>query len=87
MTALVINDLNIGKELDRQALAKVIGRGMWHLKSKSYSMSGWSGYQLLSSDYQGITYHDGYQSKHYIQKWKRTRTQTEYSSWDKYVRV
>ena len=41
----------------------------------------------MFSNYQGLTFHDGYLSRHTYEGWKRQRTQTEYSYWDHYVRI
>jgi hypothetical protein len=41
----------------------------------------------MYKSYVGTTFHDGYLTKQYNEGWKRTRTQTEYSYWDHFVRV
>jgi hypothetical protein len=87
MTALALIDLNMGKELDSQALASISGQGAWHKTGSSISTGSWSGYSLRYKNYQGILFHDGYLSRKYTEGWKRTRTQTEYSSWNHYVKV
>ncbi len=87
MNALALVDLAVSNELDGKALAEVKGSGMWHLRSSYTSTGNWSGYQFRYSSYQGQKFHDGYLQKHYVEGWKRTRTQTEYSTWDKFVRV
>ena len=68
-------------------MTAIKGGGEWHLRSSSNSMSGWSYDTLLSKDYQGQQFHDGYLSKHYIEGYKRTRTETNYRSFDHFVRV
>ncbi len=87
MNALAITDINNAIELDNAAVAAVKGSGMWHLKSSSVVTGNWGAYQQLSSVQQGITFHDGYLSRHYVEGWKRQRTQTEYSTWDKFVKI
>jgi hypothetical protein len=87
MTALAINDLNMGNELDRQALASIAGKGEWHKIGSSVSTGSWSGYKFRYATYKGITFHDGYLSRHTVEGWKRTRTQTEYSTWNHYVKI
>lgn len=87
MNALAIIDIDTSNELDNAAVAEVNGSGTWHLRSRSVSTGNWSGYQFRYSVYQGIKFHDGYLHRHYIQGWKRTRVQTEYTSWDKFLKV
>jgi hypothetical protein len=87
MTALAINDLSIGKELDSQALANIFGKGEWHRYSVSIATGSWSNYSNRYKTYQGTVFHDGFLSKWYKEGWKRTRVQTEYSYWDHYVKV
>jgi hypothetical protein len=87
MTALAIIDLNLGKDLDNQALASISGKGSWHLLGKSISTSSWSSYSRRYQSYVGTTFHDGYLSRQYREGWKRTRVQTEYSTWNHFVRV
>ena len=87
MTTLNLTDLNISQALDRKALSDVRGRGDWHLKSSFVSTGSWSGYTQTFSSYIGTTFHDNYLSRQYYEGWKRTRTQTEYSYWDHFVRV
>ncbi|HEY5756819.1 MAG TPA: hypothetical protein VIU34_13400, partial [Steroidobacter sp.] len=60
----------------------------WHLRSSFISTGAWSGYQQFYNQYVGLTYaHDGYLSRQTYEGFKRTRTQTEYSYWDHFVRV
>ena len=87
MNALAIIDLNIDNQLDSQALASITGKGEWHQTSSFISTGSWSSYSRRYANYQGITFHDGYLSRKYKEGWKRTRTQTEYSYWDHYVKV
>jgi hypothetical protein len=87
MNTIALNDLTISKNLDKTAMTAIKGRGEWHLRSSSSSMSGWSYDTLLSKDYQGQQFHDGYLSKHYIEGYKRTRVETQYRSYDHFVRV
>jgi hypothetical protein len=84
---LTIQDLNASQTLDRQARQMIRGRGEWHLLSTSISTGAWSGYVNTYKNYVGTTFHDGYLSKQYSEGWKRTRTQTEYSAWNHFVRV
>lgn len=87
MTNLKLNDLNLSQALDRTAMTELTGGGEWHLRSSFVSTGSWSGYSRMFSQYVGQTYHDGYLSRHTYEGWKRTRTQTEYSYWDHFVRV
>ena len=80
-------DLTISKSLDRNAMQSLKGRGEWHMRSSSISTGAWSGMVNTFKTYVGQTFHDGYLSKQYNEGWKRTRTQTEYSYWDHFVRV
>ena len=87
MTTLNLNDLKVSEALDRKSMAELTGAGEWHLRSSFVSTGAWSGYSLVSSQYRGILFHDGYLSRHTYETWKRTRTQTEYSYWDHFVKV
>jgi hypothetical protein len=87
MTILAISDLAASEALDRQAMADIKGGSEWHLSSSWISTGAWSGYSQMFSSYVGITFHDGYLSRQTYEGWKRTRTQTEYSYWDHFVRV
>ena len=87
MTTLQLNDLNLSQALDRKAMTELTGGYEWHLRSSYVATGSWSGYTQFSSQYQGITLHDNYWSRHTYEGWKRTRTQTEYSYWDHFVRV
>jgi hypothetical protein len=87
MSTLMINDLSMGKELDRAALANLTGRGEWHRISRSVSTGAWGSYSRLSKQYVGTKMHDGYLSRQYRERWLRKRTQYEYTSWNHYVRV
>lgn len=87
MNALAIIDLNVSADLDRQALAGVKGAGEWHLLGSSIVTGSWGSYQNRYKNYVGTTFHDGYLSRQYREGWKRQRTQTEYSTWDHFVRV
>ena len=68
-------------------MAELTGGAEWHLRSSYISTGSWSGYTQMFKTYIGQTYHDGYLSKQTYEGWKRTRTQTEYSYWDHFVRV
>ena len=87
MSTLMINDLTMGKELDRDALTNLTGRGEWHLLSRTVATGAWSSYSRLSKQYVGTTFHDGYLSRKYRERWLRKRTQYEYTTWCHYVRV
>ena len=87
MNTLALNDLSISKNLDRAALTAVKGGSEFHLRSSSSSLSAWSYDTLLSKDYVGTTWHDGYLSKQYTEGYKRTRTETQYRSYDHFVRI
>ena len=80
-------DLIVSKDLDRAAMTAIVGRGEWHQRSATVDTGAWSGYVSTFKTYIGQTFHDGYLSKQYNEGWKRTRTQTEYSYWDHFVRV
>jgi hypothetical protein len=87
MTTLNIADLDTSQALDRKALSEVTGRGDWHMRSSFVSTGSWSGYTQMFSNYIGTTFHDGYLSRQTYEGWQRSRTQTEYSYWDHFVRV
>ena len=87
MNAIALQDLNVSKELDQAALAEVLGGGSWHKISSSISTGSWSSYSRRYQTYIGTTFHDGYLARKYREGWKRTRKQTEYSTWYHYVRV
>lgn len=87
MNTINIKDLSVSEALDRKALSNITGRGDWHLRSSYISTGSWSGYTQMFSSYVGTTFHDGYLSRQTYEGWKRTRTETEYSYWDHFVRV
>ena len=87
MNTLNLNDLSLSQALDRKAMTQLTGAGDWHLRSSSIATGSWSGYTQTFSQYVGQTFHDGYLSRQTYEGWKRTRTQTEYSYWDHFVRV
>jgi hypothetical protein len=88
MTTLTLNDLDLSQALDRKSMAELTGGGDWNLRSSFISTGAWSNYSQMFSSYVGLTYaHDGYLSRQTYEGWKRTRTQTEYSYWDHFVRV
>ena len=84
---IALQDLNVAADLDNQAMATIAGAGAWHRRSVSLVTGSFGAYKLRYKNYQGIKFHDGYLSRHYIEGWKRSRTQTEYSTWDHFVRV
>ena len=84
---LNLNDLNISQVLDRKSMTELKGGSDWHLQSSFISTGSWSGYTQTFSTYIGQTFHDGYLSRQTYEGWKRSRTQTEYSYWDHFVRV
>ena len=84
---IALNDLNIAADLDVAAQAEVQGAGAWHLISRSVSTGSWGAYSLRYKQYKGILFHDGYLSRHFVEGWKRQRTQTEYTRWNHYVRI
>jgi len=84
---IAMNDLAISQDLDNQAMSTVKGAGAWHRRYAVMSTGRFGAYQRTSVSYRGIKFHDGYLQRHYIEGWKRSRTQTEYSSWDHYVKV
>jgi hypothetical protein len=88
MTTLAINDLALGNDLDNAAMAQLTGRGReWEQRSVNIYTSGWSNYSRLSSSYLGQVMKHGYLHKKYAETFKRTRTQTEISSWYRYEQV
>ena len=87
MTTLNLNDLTLSQALDRKSMTELTGAGDWHLRSSFISTGSWSGYTQMFSSYVGQTFHDGYLSRQTYEGWKRTRTETEYSYWDHFVRV
>ena len=87
MSTLMINDLSMGKELDRAALANLTGRGEWHRYYRHVSTGAWGNYNKFYSDYVGTTFHDGYKVRHYRKGYTRKRIQTETTYWNQYKRV
>ena len=87
MNTLAINDIDVSQALDRQAMTDLTGGSEYHLRSSYISTGAWSGYTLMFAQYVGTTFHDGYLSRQSYEGWKRTRVQTEYSYWDRFVRV
>ena len=87
---LNITDLPSSEILDRKACAEVKGRGDWHLLQLLRQHRRVE--RLLArctTNYVGTTFHDGYLSRHVFRRLvtSATRTQTEYSYWDHFVRV
>ena len=87
MNAIALNDLSISKDLDKAAMTAIKGGSEWNLRSSGIATTDWSGYTNMFKSYVGQTFHDGYLTRQYNEGWKRTRTQTEYSYWDHFVRV
>ena len=88
MTTITLNDLDLSQALDRKSMTELTGGAEWHLRSSFISTGAWSNYQQFYNQYVGLTYaHDGYLSRQTYEGFKRTRTQTEYSYWDHFVRV
>ena len=87
MNAIALNDLSISSNLDRAAMTAIKGGSEWNLRSSASVMSGWSYDTLISNQYVGQTFHDGYLSKQTIEGYKRTRTETQYRTYDHFVRV
>ena len=84
---IALNDLSIANDLDSQAMNTVSGAGAWHRRYAFIRTGSFGSYSRTSKRYQGIKFHDGYLHRHYVEGWKRSRTQTEYSSWNHYVKV
>ncbi|MEM9624469.1 MAG: hypothetical protein AAF993_22705 [Pseudomonadota bacterium] len=84
---IALTDLAVSQDLDSQAMNAVQGAGAWHKRYSFISTGSWGAYKRTSVNYRGIKFHDGYLHRHYIEGWKRSRTQTEYSSWNHYVKV
>jgi hypothetical protein len=87
MNALNISDLGTSQALDIKAMSDIKGGAEWHQRSSFISTGGWSGYSAMYYNYVGTTFHDGYLVRQYDGGYKRTRTQTEYSYWDHFVRI
>ena len=87
MTTLITNDLTASQALDSKAMAELTGGSEWHQLYKYSVLSAWSGYSYVTGSNQGLTFHDGYLSRHSKEWWKRTRVETEYSYWDHFVRI
>ena len=87
MSSLQISDINASQALDLKAMNEITGKGDWHMRSSFVSTGAWSGYSAMYYNYVGTTFHDGYLSRQYDGGYRRTRTQTEYSYWDHFVRV
>ena len=82
MTALTIADLSLSQDLDRDALAAVIGAGYDSSPYYSYIATGaWSGY--YDGQYLATYYQNGQKYRSQI-RWTRSRTQYEYSYWNYY---
>jgi hypothetical protein len=41
----------------------------------------------VTSQFLGLTFHDGYLSRHTLDTYKRRTIQTEYSYWDNFIRM
>ncbi|HEY0683217.1 MAG TPA: hypothetical protein VGD45_12870 [Steroidobacter sp.] len=87
MNTLQINDLELSEALDRESMAALAGGNAYHQTGATYYNGAWSGYTLMSAQYQYTTIHDGYWARKYSETWRRTRVQTEYSYWDHFVRI
>jgi hypothetical protein len=87
MKAIQLADLTLSADLDVAAMTATIGGSEWNLRSSAVATTDWSAYTNMYKSYVGTTFHDGYLTKQYNEGWKRTRTQTEYSYWDHFVRV
>ena len=89
MSAVSITDLPLDKELDRNALAELTGRGsiIWNYRSSTTSYSGWSAQKRVYSSYQGTTIKNGYLHRHYREGWQRQRTEYKTNHWDKFVKI
>jgi len=59
MSAIAINDLNTGQDLDRNAMMSLIGGSEWHYLGSSYSWGSWNKISE-SSTFLGIAWHDGF---------------------------
>jgi hypothetical protein len=81
MNTLTIADLSLSQDLDRAALATVVGAGYYEHLYNTYAYGSWSGYygSEILADY----YSNGKRYKSQI-KWTRARTQYEYSYWNYY---
>lgn len=85
MNTLQINDLQLSEALDRKSMTELSGGSAFHYKGATVYTGAWSGYTLMSAQYQGYVYHDGGYDNKYAEVWRRTRVQTEYSYWDHFV--
>ena len=82
MNTLNIADLSLSQDLDRNALATIVGGAGWELVSATVSSGAWGSYYggtLISSKYNA-------QGQLIKQKYRyyRQRTQTETSYWNYY---
>lgn len=87
MNTLQINDLELSDALDRKSMSELSGGSAYHLRGATVYSGAWSGYTLMSAQYQGYAIHDGGWARKYSETWRRTRVQTEYSYWDHFVKI
>ena len=87
MTTLNLGDLSLSQALDRKSMAELRGGAQRQLRSCLVASGARRGYSYVSGQYQGPTVHDNSLSRHTYETWKRTRTQTEYSYWDHFVKL
>ncbi len=75
MSAIAINDLNTGQDLDRTAMMALVGGSEWHYLGSTYSLGSWNKIGE-SSSYQGLTWHDGFFKRKY--RVRKTYRQVNY---------
>ena len=73
MTTLAINDLNLGKDLDRQAMGSLMG-GKWTYQGSTYSQGSWT-FSSSTTYFKGYVWVGGYLRKKYGKRVTYKRTQ------------
>ena len=84
---LAINDLNVSLDLDKAALAAVTGAGThYRFISRRISSGRWSGWKMRSNRLvsSNVKIH-GVRHNKYVQKFTRSRSQTQTQYQAKYV--
>ena len=87
MTTLKLVDLDSSAALVRSAMAALLGGNSWVLRTATVVSGAWSAQQRFYYQSMGRTTHDNYPAWWSLEGWKRSRTQTEYSYWDHFVKV
>lgn len=84
MMTLPLNDLVCSEALDHKTMVELKG-GERRLRY-AVIVNGPTTV-TVTSQFLGLTFHDGYLSRHTLDMYKRTTIQTEYSYWDNFIRV